>query len=397
VAATAIGLVVLWPRGELPVGSPDELGFAELVPATVTATDVQPCSYSTPEAPVDCYLVTAEVTGGPTGGDVAHLESAVDAVGVTLRLGDRVVLNYVADAPPEARYQFADFERRTPMIVLAVLFAVAVIVLGRFRGLAALGGLVVSAALILWFLLPALLEGGNPLAVALVTAAAIALVVIYLAHGITPLTTVAVLGTLASLLLTGVLGLIFVEAAHLTGLVGEETGYLLAFAGDLDFHGLLLAGIVIGSLGVLDDVTVTQVSAVWELRRADPTLGGRTLYSAALRIGRDHIASTVNTLVLAYAGAALPLLLVFVVANRPMSAVVTTEIVAIEVVTALVGSIGLVASVPITTALAVLVMDGIDGARGPHPRRPARRTRSPRQPQTPRPSWDDFAPDDIET
>jgi uncharacterized membrane protein len=374
--------------------STEQLGFAELVPATVTSVEVSPCSYSVPEEPVDCVAVAADVTGGPTDGDVARLEFALDAVGVSLRTGDRVVLNYVEDAPPEARYQFADFERRTPMVLLAILFAAAVVVLGRWRGLAALGGLVVSALLVLWFLLPALLTGASPLAVALVAASAIALVVIYLAHGVNQLTTVAVLGTLASLLLTAVLGLVFVRATHLTGLVGEETGFLLAVAGSLDFQGLLLAGIVIGALGVLDDVTVTQVSAVWELRKADPDLGGRRLYGAALRIGRDHIASTVNTLVLAYAGAALPLLLVFVVANRSVGSVVTSEIVAIEIVTALVGSIGLVASVPITTALAVAVLPGVptDRAMSPGPRRRRRPVRTP----PPRPRWDDFAPDDVE-
>ena len=162
---------------------------------------------------------------------------------------------------------------------------------------------------------------------------------------------------------------------------------------------------MIGSLGVLDDVTVTQVSAVWELRQADPTLGARASYGAAVRIGRDHIASTVNTLVLAYAGASLPLLLIFTEAQRPWSTVITSETVAVEVVRTLVGSIGLVASVPITTGLAALVVSK------EQPSRPARgssrsrvRPRPPKQapPATEAPeepprkpaSWDDFAPEE---
>ncbi|MGH9246080.1 MAG: YibE/F family protein [Acidimicrobiales bacterium] len=400
VAATLVGLLVLWPRGDEPAVTAEELGFAELVPGTVTDARLQPCSYSTPEQPADCDIVTVEVTGGPTEGDVARLEFPIDAVGVTLRAGDRIVLNYVEDvppdAPPEAQYQFADYQRRAPMVVLAVLFAAAVVLLGRLRGLAALGGLAVSVAVLLWFLLPAIVEGKSPVAVALVGAAAIALVALYLAHGVNERTTVAVLGTLASLVLTGVLAAVFVAATNLTGLAGEETGYLRVFAADLDFRGLLLAGIVIGSLGVLDDVTVTQVSAVWELFQVNPTRGGRSLYAAAIRIGRDHIASTVNTLVLAYAGAALPLLLVFVVAERSAGSVVTQETLAIEVVRTLVGSIGLVASVPITTILAVLVVAGGRGKRATQPRPPRRTPVAAPQKAKPKPAWDDFAPDDVE-
>lgn len=355
-ALTVIGLIALWPSGDRPAVDDEALGFTELVPGTVIAARVDQCSFALPDDPVECNIASIEVTGGPADGDTTVLEFPVDAGGVILRDGDRIVLNYVEDAPPEVRYQFADYQRRTPLVVLAVLFALAVVLLGRLRGLAALGGLAVSVAVLLWFLLPALLEGSSPLVVALVAASVIAFTALYLTHGVNERTTVALLGTLASLLLTGILALVFAGATSLTGLAGEETGYLRAFAGGLDFRGLLLAGIVIGSLGVLDDVTVTQVSAVWELKRADPTMTGRSLYGAALRIGRDHIASTVNTLVLAYAGAALPLLLVLVVAERSLGSVITGEVVAVEVVRTLVGSIGLVASVPLTTALAAWVV-----------------------------------------
>jgi uncharacterized membrane protein len=365
---TIVGLVVLWPSGDRREIDPAALGFAQLVPGTVTRATVEPCSFAAPEAPVDCDVIAVEITGGPTDGDAAVLEFPIEGGGVALEEGDRIVLNYAEDAPPEGRYQFADYQRRGPLIVLAVLFAVAVVALGRLRGLAALGGLVISMAVLLWFLLPALLEGSNPVAVALVGASVIAFAALYLAHGVNERTTVALLGTLASLLVTTALALTFAAATTLTGLASEETGFLRAFAGDLDFRGLLLAGIMIGALGVLDDVTVTQVSAVWELSLADPTMTHRSLYGAALRIGRDHIASTVNTLVLAYAGAALPLLLLLVVAERSLGSVLTGEVIAVEIVRTLVGSIGLVASVPITTALAAWLV----GNRGA-PRRPSRR------------------------
>ena len=175
-------------------------------------------------------------------------------------------------------------------------------------------------------------------------------------------TAVAILGTLASLALTGVLALVFVEMTRLTGLASEEATLLRASTGVIDFQGLLLAGILVGALGVLDDVTVTQVSAVWELKLADPEFGPGDLYRRAVRIGRDHIASVVNTLALAYAGASLPLLLLFTQASRSFGDVVTGEAVAVEVVRTLVGSIGLVAAVPLTTGLAAVV---IAGAAGP--------------------------------
>jgi uncharacterized membrane protein len=203
--------------------------------------------------------------------------------------------------------------------------------------------------------LPAILAGSDPLAVAVVGAGLIMFAVLYLTHGFSARTSVAVLGTLVSLALIGGLGAAFAAAAKLTGL-DEQTANLIATLGTgVDARGLLLAGVVIGALGVLDDVTVTQTSAVWELRRADPAMGAGALFAAAMRIGRDHVSSAVNTLVLAYAGASLPLMLLFSLSGRGIADVLTAQDVATEIVRTLVGSIGLVASVPITTALAAVV------------------------------------------
>lgn len=281
--------------------------------------------------------------------------------------GQEVVVAYAPDAPRDLQYSVIDVNRKLPLAVLAGIFALAVVLVGRMRGLFALIALVVSFGVLTLFILPAILQGSNPLVVAVVGASAIMLIALYMCHGLTARTSVAVLGTLVSLLLIGLLGSVFIDWAFLSGNTDDNTGLIHGLYPDIDMSGLLLAGIIIGSLGVLDDVTVTQTSAVWELHQADPSQGPRSLYRAAIRIGRDHIASVVNTLVLAYAGAALPLLLLFSIANSSMGSVANSELVAVEIVRTLVGSIGLVASVPVTTALAALVVS----ADRPEPESPA--------------------------
>lgn len=355
--ATVVGLFILWPAHgsvEVPAAIGPQPERAEAVLLSVTRA---PCSgtLDDPGGP-PCSTATARIRTGPHRGETVDLpETAAGGYGSLLEPGDRVIIALVGGDGPGAGWYFDDFARRRPMILLAVLFAGAVVLLGRWRGVFSLVGLVFSLGFLVRFVLPSILEGHDPVAVALVGAAAVMFFALYLAHGFNVRTTSAVAGTLASLLLIGILSSLFVETTHLTGLASEESGFLRALAGNVDIHGLLLGGIVIGSLGVLDDVTVTQASAVWELSLANTTYGFRQLYGAAVRIGRDHIASTVNTLVLAYAGASLPLLVLFTLSNRPLSDVLTGEVVAQEIVRTLVGSIGLVAAVPITTALTAFV------------------------------------------
>ncbi|WP_063753503.1 YibE/F family protein, partial [Kutzneria sp. 744] len=271
-------------------------------------------------------------------------------------VGDKVVLGYNGGDPNDpGSYQLQDFQRGFPLALLGVLFAAAVLILGRMQGLKALGALVLTFVVIVLFVLPAMAAGKDPLSVGVVGAAVIMFIVLYLTHGLSARTSTAVVGTLVSLGLIGVLGWLFSVVANLTGL-DEDTANLISVLGHgIDARGLLLAGIVIGSVGVLDDVTVTQTSAVWELRRANPKLGWRDLYAAGLRIGRDHMSSSVNTLVMAYAGAGLPLLLAYAASGRGLTDLLTAETVAQEIVRTLVGSIGLVASVPITTFLAAKI------------------------------------------
>jgi len=235
---------------------------------------------------------------------------------------------------------------------------VAVIAFGRWRGLGALAGLALTFAVLLFFIVPAILDGRSPVLVAIVGAAAIMLTVLYLTHGFNLTTTVAVAGTLISLTITAALSALVTAATRLTGVADETSGYLNITQGDVNMRGLLLAGIVIGSLGVLDDVTVTQSATVTELAVANPAYGFRRLYRAATRVGRAHIASVINTIVLAYAGASLPLMLLFAAGSTPVDQLLTGELIAQEFVRAAVGTIGLIAAVPITTALASFLVAG---------------------------------------
>jgi uncharacterized membrane protein len=181
---------------------------------------------------------------------------------------------------------------------------------------------------------------------------------LYLTHGVNAQTSIALVGTVGALALTAVLGTVFIEAAKITGLSSEGAGFLESYIGRIDLQGILVAGLVIGALGVLDDVTITQAAAVWELSAAKPEASRSELIAAGLRIGRAHVASVVNTLVLAYAGSALPLLLLFAASAAPATYTISTEDVAIQVVSGLVGSLGIIAAVPMTTALAALAVGG---------------------------------------
>ena len=351
--ATIVGLVVLWPDGHslrpTSFGPP-----TRLINGTVEVDRAVACKGRPSGAASNCRVATVRLTQGPEKGTTVDLDLFEGPGQPRLQVGDPVVLGR-ADDRGRVDYYFSDFQRRTPLLWLGLVFAVAVIAIGRIRGLAALIGLGLSFVLLIAFVLPAILEGENALLVAIVASSAIMFLLMYLAHGVNPKTTAALLGTLVSLALTGFLAVLFVGVARVANVNTEEASFLQNAASQVSLKGILLGGIIIGSLGVLNDVTVTQASAVWALREADPTAGARDLYRRAMAIGRDHIASTVDTLVLAYAGASLPLLLLFTLASRPIADVVTGSLVAEEIVRTLVGGVGLVASVPVTTGLAALV------------------------------------------
>jgi len=227
-----------------------------------------------------------------------------------------------------------------------------VLVIGGIRGVRALVGLAASVGVVFAFIVPAILDGRPPAVVALVGAMAIMLSTVVLTHGVGAKSLAAILGTTASLVVTIVLGAAFVQLAHLTGFSSDASALLLAGRTDLSLEGIVLAGLVIGALGVLDDVTVSQASTVLALRKTDVALTARELYRRGLEVGQDHASATVNTLVLAYVGAALPVLLIFGGGGTSLGDALNSEPVAQEIVAMLAGSIGLMTAVPLTTALA---------------------------------------------
>lgn len=358
--AALAGLVLLWPAGASPESTIDS---GTPVDGTVTAVATGSCAkpgdvtVETGPSKPERRCLTVELTDGEAAGRT--IRKVLDLQPTTPRFaaGDDIVLAYTGgDVTDAGSYQIKDFQRGTALWLLGGLFALAVLALGRWQGLRALAGLGLTFVVIVLFMLPAILDGANPLLVAITAAGLIMFATLYLTHGFSARTSVAVLGTLVSLVLIGLISVVFSGLARLTGF-DEPTSILIGSLGHgIDARGLLLAGLLIGALGVLDDVTVTQASAVWELRQANHDLTWRQLYSAGLRIGRDHVASGVNTLVLAYAGAALPVLLYTSISGVGLGSMLGSQDIAQEILRTLCGSIGIIAAVPVTTVLAALVV-----------------------------------------
>ena len=357
--AAVVGMVLLWPTGEgreVARQQADEVGLAyDRLSATVVEVTDRVCSYSAPDNPQSCRVITARINEGPDAGLVVALPEFnldYDRVSIRIEPGDEVIVGHVTS---NDYHFFVDRDRRTPLVWLAGLFALVVVALGRLRGALALAGMAATLVILVAFVAPSVLDGNDPVLVAVVAAAVIAFVSLYITHGINAQTTVALAGTLVSLGLTLALSWLFFGLSEFTGLATEEGLTLPLVAGDIDLAALLLGGAVIGALGALDDVTVTQAATVAELRFRSPHLTRRELVTSGIRVGREHIAATVNTLLLAYAGAGLPLLLLFAVSDQSLAMVANSELIAVEIVRTLCGSIGLVAAVPVTTVLASLV------------------------------------------
>jgi uncharacterized membrane protein len=275
-----------------------------------------------------------------------------------------------ADAPAaqgSPSYIFVDFVRTMPIILLAILYAVVVVAVARWRGLRALIGLVGAYFVLGSFMLPGLVEGKPPLLLALVGSTVIMIGVLYFAHGFSARTSTALLGTIFGLGITALLAAWATDAANLAGVGSHDAATLVNISDNISISGIILCGLIISGLGVLNDVTITQSSAVWELYELAPNTSARKLFSSAMRIGRDHIASTVYTIAFAYAGAALPILIIVMLYNRPLGEALTSAELSEEVIRTLVGSIGLVLAIPVTTLIAVLVVKatGVRGAALP--------------------------------
>jgi uncharacterized membrane protein len=358
VASTVIGLITLWPDGSA-TANVAPASSQPLEHATVTAMRQIAC---TAPGRIECSRVTIRLRSGPDKERLAGFTVGNTTEDIRLSIGDRIRV-YRIPGPSGGslggvkydRYGFSDYERQRPLAWLTGLFCLVVVAAGRLRALRALVGLALSLLIIVKFVVPAILDGGDPVGVALAGALAVMFVTIPLAHGLGAKSVAAMLGTAAAVALTALLASIATDAVHLTGVGSDEASYLHAIAGDLSLQGLLLAGMIIGALGVLDDLTVSQASTVMALRRANPSLPTRRVIHEALDVGHDHIAATVNTLVLAYAGASLPILLIFSLGGWSFAEAINTEAVAEQIVAMIVGSIGLIAAVPITTVLAAVI------------------------------------------
>jgi uncharacterized membrane protein len=375
VLGVVAGLALLWPGGD---ASPRTQGprAGAIERADVVSIERGGCERF---AGPGCRIAELELRSGPDRGARTFLTLSGDRFAPPIEAGDsiRVARNTRGETGREVPLDdasqqpvaFVDFERTGPLLILVAAFVALVIALGRWHGVRALLGLGLSLALVIEFLVPAILDGRPLVLTALVGALAVMLVTILLSHGAGLKSLAAMLGTAGALLLTTVLAVVTVRGANVTGLSSEQATLLLAgIEGQLSLQGLVVAGMVIGALGVLDDVTVSQASTVLALRRANPALGFRRLLAEALAVGRDHLGATVNTLVLAYAGAALPVLLIFNTAGTPFRDAVGVEPVAEQIVAMLVGSIGLIAAVPLTTAIAALLASRLPAATVPDER-----------------------------
>jgi uncharacterized membrane protein len=309
---------------------------------------------ATPSKNARCGRAKVAITSGAESGRTVSVDLPPEVR--TGGIGLRILVMKVPGVGQGSPYTFYDVERTRPLLALVGLFVLAVVAVARWRGLRALLGLGVAALAVVKYLLPALLEGHNPVELGLVVSVAIMVLVLYLAHGVSTRTTTALLGTFAGLGITAAVGAVAVTQVHLTGVTSEEATMLQQVSPQLDLRHLLTCGIILAGLGILNDVTITQSSAVWDLQEAGPGAGPLNLYRQAMRIGRDHIASTVYTIVFAYAGAALSVLLLISMADAPLSMILTGNDIAEELVRTMSSAIGLVLAVPATTALAVLVV-----------------------------------------
>ena len=380
-AVSILGLVALWPSGERPQTQSFDYAVpgatfpkAEVVSLTEACPAVVPDAVD--DAPVgspDCGQLTARLDDGTE--QTVRVPPEVSLSG--LAAGDTVTLLRLPDealgqaveqgATLDGAYSFAGVDRPVPLVTLAVVFVVLVLLVARWRGLAALVSLGVAGVVLLGFVAPALLRGSDPVAVGLTASGVTMLLVLYLTHGLSLRTSTALLGTVVGLVLTAVAGVAGSDAARLTGVGDESSGLLQALASDVRLHDLVACGVLIAAFGVLNDVTISQTSAVWELRAADPARSRRDLFASGMRIGRDHLASTVYTIVFAYAGAALPILLLISLSGQGVGQLFLSEDITAEVVRTLASAIGLVLAIPATTAIAVVVAPPPVAAAGRRP------------------------------
>jgi uncharacterized membrane protein len=341
-ALTVVSMVSLWPSAdELPDKRPYMYEGAQRLSGKVVAIHE--------DDPDGEITVAIDDTN-----DRVKVRTYPSAPASEMSIGDRVRVMRLPVNPSTgttAGYMFMDYQRGWPLVVLALIFVAVVIAVARVKGAAALVGLAGALTCIWLFLLPALMTGRSPLLVTVTAASAVLFIVVYLAHGISVKSTTALLGTFAGVAIVVLGAWIAIPATHLTPLVNEEMSALSMYVTTVDVGGVLLCGMVLAGVGVLNDVTITQASAVWELRAADPHASRGAIFASAMRIGRDHIASTVYTIAFAYVGGALAMLMLTTLIDYTLIDLLTFEDIAEELVPTFVASISLVLAIPLTTAI----------------------------------------------
>lgn len=369
--ATVIAVTLQWPHGK-PVTSD---GFhqtsnlaQEVTEGTVAletsgscastqigrAFDSAPVAEPVPAGQDACPQLIVDITDGPDEGRRTLLASPNSEGDADVQVGDKVLLSTTTGADGTTAYAFQDFQRGTPLWIWLAVTLVAVCLVGAWRGVRAVLGLVITLGVIAVFLLPALARGGNPVVLAVTACAAVLYLVLFLVHGMNWKTASSLGGTLVAMLLGTGLAALAIDTSELRGLSDENNFQILLYLPGVEVTGLLLAGFILGTLGVLNDVTVAQASTISELQATNPDASRWTLFTTAMRVGRDHLASTVYTLVLSYAGAALPLLVLLSVSGRSLGHILTSDIMATEILRSATGSLALVAAVPLTTAIAAV-------------------------------------------
>jgi len=295
------------------------------------------------------------VTKGCLNGETIYVENGSTAFAnlKNYKKGDRLLVNYVKDMDENDFFYIVDYYRADSILKLFIVFVILAGLVAGWKGISSIIGMGMSFVVIFKFILPKILAGADPIFVSVLGTCLIIPISFYLSHGFNKKTTIAIIGTIVSLIITGVLAGIFVDILKISGFASEDAGFLsVAMEGKMNMKGILLAGIVVSALGILDDITISQAAIAYQLKEANPSLSWFELNKRAMEVGRDHIASMVNSLVLVYAGASLPLLLLFVNNPHPFGEVISYEIIADEIVRTMVGSIGLILAVPITTVLA---------------------------------------------
>lgn len=370
--ATIIGLIVQWPSNE-PFNIRSDFattsGFATPRASGVVASD-EPGVCNSPSAgklfedkPIaminpenkTCPRAIVDITSGANEGKRTLLMLGTDPSDPVLRAGDKIWLTETT-TNGDTTYSFADFERTSHLLWWLIGTAILIVLVGMQRGLLSLVGLALTMAMVSFFLIPALLRGGDPILLAIVGGSAVLFLALYIVHGVSWKTSSALAGTLVALGLAALLARFAISSANLRGLGNEDNLHILIYLPDVSIAGLMLCGFIVGALGVLNDVTVAQASTVQELVQADASASPVTNFFSAMRVGRDHIASMVYTLVLSYTGAALPSLILLSISGRPLMQILTGDIMATELLRSAVGALALVLAVPITTAVAAFTV-----------------------------------------